>query len=219
MMIFDESFPSLTPIHFFSIEAEVKRLAPGAAPRYISEKAMGEFLLPSTASLCHEEPFAQVAMGWDTAGIAVSILVKQPVERVSYPDLVRCDSVELFFDTRDLKTGGLPTRFSHHFFFLPKPYESHLLGEITRFRTEDAHPHCSADEIYFSPHIGKDHYFLQIFLPAQVLVGYQPEEFSRLGFTYRINRPQGMSQHFAAVTEEYPFEGQPSTWARLYLKE
>ncbi|NGX53831.1 MAG: hypothetical protein K1000chlam4_00551 [Chlamydiae bacterium] len=60
-------------------------------------------------------------------------------------------------------------------------------------------------------------YTLQLFIPAVALHGYDPSQFDRLGFTYRINRYDDTPQHFSASSEDFSIEQYPSTWASLKL--
>jgi hypothetical protein len=60
-------------------------------------------------------------------------------------------------------------------------------------------------------------YILNIFIPSHCLYGYDPDQFKRLGFAYRINQADGFSQHYSVVTEDFPIEQQPSLWGSLIL--
>ncbi len=215
--MFDERFPLLTPISFFALEADIHPLHTTNVPCRILEKERDAFLLPSTASLTNEESFATVAIAWHPEGIALHIDVDKPIERVSYPDLKYTDSVELFIDTRNRKTAGFANRFCHHFFFLAEPYLEHFFGEITRFRTDDAHPLCQPEDLFCHIHKRKKSYGMDIFLPKECLIGYSPDDFSKIGFNYRIHRPDGKTQHFAARTDEYAVESHPSLWGSLNM--
>lgn len=210
--MFEEGF-ALTPINFFQIGADCNEIK-GPFP-HINEKA--KYLLPSTADLCDDEAFAKVYMGWNQEGIEVQIAVSQAVQVCYYPEVARGDGIELFFDTRDVKTSGHNTRFCHHFFFLPEAVDGHMCGELTRFRTEDVHELCDPNELKVKTKISARGYNMQIFIPASCLYGYGPDQFSRMGFSYRINRYRGHPQHFSAVTEEYQIEQQPSLWGFLKL--
>jgi hypothetical protein len=127
------------------------------------------------------------------------------------------DSLELFFDTRDMKTTGFNTRFCHHFYFLAAEVEGHIAGEMTKFRTEDTHELCDPAELKVIPLLKKTGYTLQIFIPAHCLFGYDPDQFDRLGFAYRVNRAQGPAQHFCVVSEDYQIEQHASLWSSLKL--
>lgn len=208
--MFDEPNSSLTPINFVALRCQCHQWN-GSGPLQKLHR------LPSTAALCTEEPFADVFMGWHKDGIAVQIDVDKPFEQCFYPAMDRGDAVELFFDTRDLKNAGFNTRFCHHFYFLPEAINGKVAGEITRFRTEDAHPLCDSAELKVTTHLKRSAYSLNIFLPAHCLVGYDPEQFDRLGFTYRIHRVGGDPQHFSVSTTEYAIDQQPSLWSSILL--
>lgn len=207
-----ESTPfSLSPIEFFAISYECRYLPKAERLSWASE-------LPKTGVLCHEYNFAKVAMGWNEEGLSFLVQVNQPAVRSAYPGVARGDSVELFLDTRDVKTSGFNTRFCHHFFFLPQPVELTSCGELTHFRTEDEnHPLCDPQALQLETQLKKESYQMKIFIPSQCLYGYDPGQVDKLGFTYRINRVGGPPQHFSVVTQDFQIEQQPSLWASLKL--
>lgn len=209
-MIFPEGL-ELAPIHLVAVSADCNYLTK------TEKRWPARFLLPDTSELCAEERFAEVAIGWTNEGIHVDVQIKKAFEKVSYPDLQRGDSVELFIDTRDRKTSGFASRFCHHFFFTAEPIDGRLGGEMTRFRTEDVHALCDPSLLQVQPKVAKGSYSLAIFIPAHCLHGYDPEQFNRLGFTYRINRSGGQSQHFSVLSQDFPIEQQPSLWSSLRL--
>jgi hypothetical protein len=210
--MFEDGF-SLTPINFFPIGVDCRHIK-SPFPQ-INEKSA--YLLPSTAELCDEKSFGKVYMGWNREGIELQVVVDQPVQECFYPDVSRGDGVELFFDTRDVKTSGYNTRFCHHFFFLPEAVDGHQAGELTRFRTEDVHELCDPNELKVKSKTSPRGYSLQIFIPSHCLYGYDPDQFARMGFTYRLNRYRDDPQHFSAVSEEYQIEQQPSLWSSVQL--
>ncbi|MCP5508626.1 MAG: hypothetical protein H7A37_10090 [Chlamydiales bacterium] len=206
----------LSPINFFHVSGTC---------RYVEKKlpligtaACKKYLLGDTSALTDEEAFAKVALGWNEEGIAIQAVIDQPPIRSLFPEVVRGDSLEVFIDTRDVKASGFNTRFCHHFFALAEPVGGKQAGEITRFRTdEDRHPLCNPNDLKISCDIGSKSYTLHLFIPAHCLMGYDPEQFQRIGFSYRINRPDSPSQHFTAITQEYRIEEQPSLWSSLQL--
>jgi hypothetical protein len=207
----NEAF-SLNPVQFFALSCDC---------HYLSKKEQVPSLtsdaLPSTQRLTREEQFAKVAIGWNEEGIAVQVQVNQPASESFHPEVEEGDSVELFLDTRDLKSAGFNTRFCHHFFFLPQSVEGVTKGEKTHFRTEDRHPLCDSQALYCQTQLRKNHYQMKIFIPTECLYGYDPKQFGRLGFTYRINRHKGEPQHFAVVSQDYQIDQQPSLWGSLIL--
>lgn len=206
----DESF-ALSPINFFQLRVDCHYSSDG------NSLSSQKYLLPNTSKLCGDEYFAKVALGWNENGLACSVDVSHPFHQSYYPDVMRGDSVELMVDTRDVKTSGYNTRFCHHFFFLPEPIEGIQAGELTRFRTEDKHELCDPNDLIVKSNISSKNYSMKIFIPSHCLVGYDPEQFDRLGFTYRINRSHGHPQHFSVTTEDFQVEQQPSLWSSLKL--
>jgi hypothetical protein len=208
-----EAYPPLAPLEFFSLEGRI--LYSKSAP---SSKLMKRsFLLPDTSEWLAEERFADVALAWNEEGIFVDVFVEQAFEEAAYPRYFEGDAVELFFDTRDLKTAGFATRFCHQFVFLPQPVQGIQAQEITHFRTEDTHPLCDAAELQVNTEIESKKYAMQIFIPASCLHGYDPATFDRIGMTYRIHRFKGSPQHFALSSQHFSLEQHPRLWASFKL--
>lgn len=210
--MFAEDPFSLAPIHFFALSLECRYWAKIPNPPSFSTH-----LLPATSRLCSEYAFARIAMGWHEEGIAWHIEVDQPHVRSSFPRLDRGDSIEIMLDTRDMKSAGFNTRFCHHFYFLPVPVEGEQWGEITHFRTEDRHPLCDPQLLHCEAELHAKSYQMKIFIPNQCLYGYDPKQFDRLGFTYRVNRVGGQPQHFSVISPDYQIEQQPSLWSSIRL--
>jgi hypothetical protein len=208
-----EELPSLSPVQFFGVAADclfsTKKL----------EKCVPLFLLPSTADLLDEESFASIYACWNFERLSFHVEIHTPFQKVGEGDIRKGDSVEIFLDTRDLKSKGVISRFCHHFVFYPVQIQGFYGREITRFRGEDGHPLCHPEDLSVSPSLGKQSYSLSIEIPASCLTGYDPLQSPRIGFTYRINRPEGGAQHFAASSEEYVLELHPAVWGTLKLRE
>jgi hypothetical protein len=209
-MFDDESF-ALSPVNFFQLRVDCHYAAKGISGQ--------KYFLPNTSQLCGDEYFAKVALGWNQQGLECLVEVSQPFHETHYPDVTRGDSVELMIDTRDVKTSGYNTRFCHHFFFLPEAVEGIQAGELTRFRTEDRHDLCDPQDLKVTSSMGSRSYSMRIFIPSHCMVGYDPEQFNRLGFTYRINRSHDRPQHFSVVTDDFQIEQQPSLWSTLILNK
>lgn len=210
----DEQQPfGLSSLSFFQVGCDCRYL--GAQATQLP-KELSAYILPTTAFLSGEMAFAEIAMGWNEEGIAFHIAADRGEQlRCFFPEVVRGDSIELFIDTRDVKTSGYNTRFCHHFFFLPEAVEGIQAGERTHFRGEDAHPLCDAGLLQVSTVQKPASYAMKIFIPAQCLIGYDPSQFARCGFTYRINRCGGAPQHFSAASADYAIEQQPSLWSTM----
>jgi len=214
--MFAEEVPPITPVNFFQMSLECRALPSGEFPR-ITAKNRKKYALPVTAHLCDEYPFAELSMGWSADGIEIFAHVKKQFEDARYPDVQNGDSVELLIDTRDVKSIGFNNRFCHHFVFLPKAVGGVQAHEITRFRTEDTHEICDPHQLETLTQFYSNHYTLQMYIPSECLFGYEPEQFQRIGFTYRINRPEEEAQHFSVCSDEYRIDQQPALWSSVRL--
>lgn len=201
----------LTPINYFEVELDLCKLS-------AKEKTPGRsHLLPDLSAFTREEIFAALFMAWSPEGIHVRAEVDSPPEFSTFPDVERSDGLELFFDTRDIKSAGFNHKFCHHFVFLLEAVEGTQKAEVTHFRTEDRHELCDSTLLELKATRKKQSYSLEIFIPAACLVGYDPAQFDRLGFSYRFNRAQGDPQHFTVASDEFKIDQNPSLWASMRL--
>lgn len=213
--MFDDNFTPLSPINFFEVGFKVQNIP---HKTWKEEITLKNYLLSDTGWLMGEKHHFRLHMGWSEKGLYFFVRVEGKFDQPSYPDLTEGDSLELFIDTRNRKDSGFNTKFCHHFFFLPKSVEEHQKGEITRFRTEDAHPLSDADDITMESEGTTKGGKFKIFLPASVLVGWNPSEFPQVGFSCRLNRHFSEPEHISAKTQEYPIEQDPSLWASCKLE-
>lgn len=206
-----DDLPALLPADFFAFNLPLYPTETGELKK--------RHLLPDLSSLLLEEHFADIWAGYNQKGLFFEIEVRQPFQSAAFPNYLNGDAVELFIDTRDLKTAGFPTRFCHHFLFFPQPVDGVHARELTHFRTEDAHELCDSNALKIETEHTRRKYFLKIFIPTQCLHGYDPTSFKRLGFTYRICRPEGGYQHFNLSSTIYALPAHPSLWSSLTLED
>ncbi len=174
-------------------------------------------VLPDVSDLLAEESFGSLALSWSPEGITGLLSVKRPLEASFFPEYTKGDAFELFIDTRNNKKAGFVNRFCHKFVFLGQEANEVRALEMTKFRSEDAHPLCDSEDIIQQVKKKKDGYEIAFTLPGGILHGYDPTQFSELGLAYRIHGFKGKPQNF-------PFSGRytdplqhPSLWASLLL--
>lgn len=211
MSLFDDDTPSFSPVQFFGVTADCYAIKGKLKP----DK---DHLLPSMSDLLAEESFADVYAGWTVDKLAFHFVIKQPFQKLG-DDFRKGDSVEVFLDTRDMKTKATISKFCHHFVFFPELAQNFYGREVTRFRGDDMHRLCHPEDLQVTPKIDKKGYSLSVEIPTHCLHGFDPLSFSRIGFTYRINRAGGTPQHFAVSSEEYNIEQHPATWGTLKLEQ
>ncbi|MCH9612970.1 MAG: hypothetical protein S4CHLAM102_14700 [Chlamydiia bacterium] len=182
------------------------------------KKLKGEkYRLGHLSDLLVEEPFAEIYVGWSPAGIALLLEVNQGFQDAFFPSVQRGDGLELFIDTRDLKSAKVIHRFCHHFVFLPKPCDEVSAIEVTRFRGEDTHELCKSDDLTCMSEFGRDRYVMQIFIPEYALMGYDPSQIQKLGLGLLLHRKGDEPLHYLASTTEFHVQRLPSLWPSFKL--
>jgi hypothetical protein len=209
-----EDLAPLSPAPFFQLSVDISK-----GEKIPSKLLRRSFLLPDTSELFPEAHFANVWMAWHEKGLSFEIEVEEAFENCFFPEFRKGDSVELFIDTRDLKTAKSVHRFCHHLCFLPQEVNGIQIHEMTRFRAEDSRPLIDCDEIEMKTEFASSSYTMTLFIPGELLFGYEPLEFSRLGFTYRINRFGKKPAHFSTSSLLFSIENHPALWSSLKLYE
>src|SRR5690349_11450775 len=111
---------SISPVNFFQFNIDLHKITMEPLASLGKRLYKETYRLSDFSVLCGGPVFAEFYLGWSQEGIAAHVLVHEPFRRSSYPNVVRGDSIELFLDTRDVKTSGFNTRYCHHFFCLPE---------------------------------------------------------------------------------------------------
>lgn len=209
-----EEAEGLSPLFFLQLAITVRYLPP-SKKTFFSE----EFLLPSTTELSAEEEFAKVFMAYNEEGVYLFAEVKTEVKKTQFPQFRLGDSLEFFFDTRDIKTRKGVSNFCHHFVFFPEEVNGFLGQEITRFRGGISRPLCHPKDLKVTSEVKPNTYRMTITIPKFCLYGFDPSAFDRLGFTYRINRTSALPQNFSLSSDEFEIETSPDLWASCKLQK
>lgn len=200
----------ILPIDFFQITLQ-------AQPYNHKEKWSKKHLLPNFSNLLSDPFFASVSMGIHQKGIHFHIAFLQAFSDCQLPNYQKGDSVEIFIDTRDLKSAGYLNKFCHHFIFLPIEVDGVKAMEVTTFRTDDRHELCESELLKVDSTFKKKSFEMEIEIPSRCLVGYDPTSFDRMGFTYRINRHVGNPQHFSLSSKYLTVEKESKKWSTVRL--
>ncbi|HAB98477.1 MAG TPA: hypothetical protein DCE71_01485 [Parachlamydiales bacterium] len=206
-----EDLPALMPMQFFGLACDCLYLKGDLKP-------LPSYRLPSTSDCLDEEAFADFYCGWNEEKFSFRVDVRLPFQAIGEADFRRGDSLEIFIDTRDLKSKPVVSKFCHHFVFFPIEHQGSFGREISRFRNEDTHRLCSPEDLEVQADLSENSYSLSIDIPAHCLFGYEPQVFTKMGFTYRLNRADRPPQHFSVSSQEYIIEQHPALWATLKLE-
>jgi len=200
-----KELPPLSPASFFTFSLSLRKKGTFQA-------------LPDLTSLTCEDPFAEVKIKFDEESISFRFEVNAPFKEVSFPKVERGDGIELFLDTRDLKSSKTTTKFCHHFVFLPAAVDEMQGCEVTKFRSDDSHEYPEKELLRPQVSFTKKGYTLEAILTKETLYGYDPQEFPRIGCAYRIHRTQGRAQHFGPPSSEFSLESSPHIWPSIHLR-
>jgi hypothetical protein len=199
--------PNISILNFFSMEIDCNYFSEKKDKTLINKK----YLLPSTCIYTQEEEFSRVYMGWNEKKIYLCFSIETPQK-----DFKKEDFIDLFFDTRCLKTKGYITKYCHHFIFYPQKEEK---KEITKFRIDDMHIPCSDEDLYMNMEKKSENaYLVKIEIPINCLFGFDYENQKQISFAFRIRLGQ-LFQHFCVSSNEYSIQKYPNLWTCFNLKK
>ena len=180
------------------------------------------FSLPNFSEL--EQPGAcpEVRAGWNRDGLAFRFEVRGKHQKLSCqgdrPD--DSDGVQLWIDTRDVKNVHRAGRFCHRLFFLPagagRGRSKPVVGVLPIRRARALHGPIDEKQLKVLSQPRRDGYVLHTFIAAAALTGFDPDEHSRLGFTYVV-MDRELGQHTLGAGRPMPYYEDPSLWATLEL--
>ena len=174
------------------------------------------------AAMDEQQNFAEVFLAWNEQGLGVQAEVKGK-DQLPHADASRArssDGLTLWIDTRDARTSHRATRYCHQFHFLPTgggaDHDEPFLQQTKINRALQDATLCSPEDVPFRAELRKTGYWMEAFLPAEVLHGYDPEQNPRLGFYYAV-RDSELGEQVLSVGSEFPYWEDPSVWSVLEL--
>ncbi len=173
-------------------------------------------------NLADQDPaFGEVRMAWNPQGLGLSVAVRgksTPVsDSISEP--TQSDGLQVWIDTRNTQTIHRASRYCHHFCFLPGQNEKSkgpLAKELPIARAREERPLAASTDLQVAMKRHSDGYLLEAWLPAKVLVGYDPDANPQIGFYYLLQDAE-LGRQALTVGPEFPFDQDPSLWSTLEL--
>ena len=167
--------------------------------------------------------WVRVHSAWNGRGLGFRFEVVDKLGEIS-PEPSRpsgIDTVQLWIDTRDTRTVHRATRFCHRFVITLMPSVGRALTAsvvqkpIARALADP--PMTGAAAVITRVDRTVTGWRLDLFVPAEALVGFDPEENRRLGLAYQVTDPD-RGELFSGVGREFPIGEDPSLWATLILE-
>jgi hypothetical protein len=181
-------------------------------------------VLPEGARLEGRSPWAEVRVAWNPRGLGVVVKAEGLGDLKLAADRPEgFAEVQLWVDTRDTRDVSRATRFCHRFaasLRLRNPGRS-LVAEVAQkpiARAIADPPMARSSQIESRADLTRTGWTLEVFLPAPVLNGFDPETNRRLGFAYQVSDHVREAQ-FLGVGRDFPIGENPSLWSTIELKD
>lgn len=181
-----------------------------------------ETLLPDLWELDGQRPFAQIKLAWNDEGIAIGLAVSGRTRKPTcqLADVFNSDGIRLWFDTRSTQTVHRATKFCQHLMILPTGAGPKKNSPIVRSaaipRAREDAILASTESIRAQSEVSDTGYWIDAWIPAQVLLGFDPPTNPRIGFHYALHDSE-LGKQTLAVGDEFPYESDPSLWQTVEL--
>jgi hypothetical protein len=177
--------------------------------------------LPDTGAIAGKPSWADVRAAWNPSGLAVAVEVTGKSGPITRDPLGTAsgEGITLWIDTRDTRTIHRATRFCHRFSFTLRPSREALNVVVAQkpiARALADAPSADPSTISTRADLIRGGWRLEIFLPAEVLNGFDPETNRRLGLAYQVTDLE-RDDRFLTVGRDFPIGEDPSLWAVLEL--
>lgn len=180
--------------------------------------------LPDLAAWEGMPGWVSARVGWNEGGLGLAFEISGKVGAIAGDDSPGSarDGVQVWVDTRDTRTIHRATRFCHRFAATLRPMSARGLAVEVVSRpiaraVADA-PAARPQSIPARAERTVSGYRLELFLPAEVLHGFDPETNRRLGFYYAAMDPD-RGEQCLGVGREFPIGEDPSLWSVLELRD
>ena len=180
------------------------------------------YRLDNFAEMDRQRNFADFRMAWNEHGIGTQVEVRGKDKPIA-GDASRprhSDGFSLWIDTRDARTSHRASRYCHLFHFLatgggPDNDDPGFVQSKINRALQDA-PQVSPKDMRLRFHHVRGGYRLEVFLPAGVLNGFDPEQNPRLGIYYAV-RDAELGDQVLSVGADFPYWEDPTLWGVLEL--
>jgi hypothetical protein len=214
--------PLVTPSFLFRWSLPVQELnsLPNSSGRLLDLPESSR--LPSLRELDSLSDFADVRLAWNQQGFGISVDVRGKTKglKCSMEAPTSSDGITIWVDTRHTPGMHRATRFCHQFQLMPsgggRRNAEPVVIEIPLARAREQVAPRDLSRIRLQSEFKRDGYWLDAWIPADVFVGYDPANSSRLGFHYQVQDSERGIQTLAVGTE-FPVASDLSLWQTLEL--
>ena len=188
----------LSPAAFFEVKGKLSKLE--------KNRPFEEGRLSDLSFLSGGQKTLDLSLMWSPFALHLELRARRPLESG--------DLFELLIDTRDLKSSNVITRFCHHFLY---DFDEEEGREVTRFRGEDQHPLADPSLLKIQRDLKRHHFQAHLLIPKELLFGYDPAQFNRLGFCYKFKGKRGEKESFHLSPDHFNLDKHPALWASMEM--
>jgi hypothetical protein len=184
-------------------------------------------LLPDPASLDGREAWSRLRVAWNPGGLGVAVEVDGlALEPDKEPDASEtANALTVWVDTRDTRDIHRASRHCQRFTAWPSlapgraptPQVRIAQRPIARALAEPPRVRPELIRAWLLPRA--DGWTLELFFPAEVLHGFDPDTNRRLGFLAMVTDRQRGDRTLAGIGREFPVGEDPSLWPTLELRD
>ncbi len=178
--------------------------------------------LQDFGALDGEEAFAQVWMGWNEEGLYLAVKVNGRTKpfQCKRASFWKGDNIRLCTDMRNTRDIKRASRYCRQFYFLPAgggPDGKAAIGGAAKIHRATEQPPLPPDDAIMAASVrrGKS-YTLEAHVPADVLIGWDPREHSRIGLYVMVEDVE-LGQQPLTVGDDLNWHIDPSMWASAIL--
>ncbi|MDA7950354.1 MAG: hypothetical protein MPJ24_02615 [Pirellulaceae bacterium] len=210
----------LPPNFLFRFGADVKPFSGKWGKNGVT---LGEsFVLPNFSHLEGRTEYAQLELGWSEEGLAFHTKVtgKEKSLWCRESRLDESDGLFIWIDTRGAQNIHRASRYCHQFAFLPAGggtlHKEPLARWVPIHRAKEDPKMITNGELKLVAKVTKTGYSLTGMIPSNMLTGYDPDQFSSIGFMYALVDSEKGWQTFGNGPE-FPIKENPTLWGTLNL--
>jgi hypothetical protein len=211
----------IDPTIFFQFEVQIESTT--LRPNDTDWELPASTKIPDFGQLSGKKPFGELRLAWSEQGLFCQLDVSGKKLPTQFTNAVggRSDGMRLWLDTRGSPDIHRASRFCQCFNLLPGAQQSSKNSAIATFepisRARELPNPVRPEQIPIRVAFRKNGYRLNAVLPASVLTGYSPSEYSEMSFFYSVVDEE-LGVQTLTVGSEMRYYEDPSLWARLRLR-
>jgi hypothetical protein len=204
----------------FQTRQRIKKLKAGK--QVWNRSLTDSYRLDDLNGLDNRPRFAELRAGWSENGLLFNVEVvgkEHPLQSDPQQPL-SSDGLQLWIDTRNTPGVHRANRFCHLICASPsgggKNREQPWVRQLEIPRCREASPLAGPDAFRCRSKLNKDGYSIALWIPADALNGFDPEQSPILGF-YCALRDEELGTQTFGLGDEFPYQSDPSLWQSLEL--